>query len=383
MPTGMNTTYDLTVGVPVNMDQAIYMYSPDDSPFITGRSADGRLILPTLPTDEKRFDWLDENRLTPESRLSAAATTGDAFLTVQSGERERFSTGDIVIVAGGSELIRISGYSVTTATILLTASGRAFAGSTATNYASGDLVMGLGTLLAEGSDPEDARSIDRVNQYNLTQIFGPTKVEMSRTEQGRTKYGVANEFTHQLDQRTIENVIARERNHIYSARYESSTTKHRLSGGLNYWITTNEDSTVTQLTVAHIETNLQTCYNNGGVPDVLMANPASLGDLNDIADNDRVRVTIEDPIRGRMPVMTVWTEFGVMTVLRNRWLHPTQAFGFRTGQAIRRVFDPLVFERLAKTGDSDKGQIVCEEGLEVKGESHAFKMTNLTYSYNF
>lgn len=380
MPAGMNTTYDLTVGVPVNMDTSIYMYSPDDSPLITGRSADGRLILPTLPTDEKRFDWLDEDRLTPESRAAAAIATTDIVIDVQSGERLRFSTGDIVIVAGGSELIRITGYNATADRVDV---DRGFASTTAVNYASGDLVMGLGTLLAEGSDPENARSIDRNNRYNLTQIFGPTKVEMSRTEQHRTKYGVANEFTHQLDQRIIESVIARERNLIYSARYESTTDKHRLSGGMNYWITTNEDSTSTQLTVAKIETQLQKCYNNGGIPDVLMANPASLGDLNDLADNDRVRVTIEDPIRGRMPVMTVWTEFGVLTIVRNRWLHPTQAYGFRTNQAIRRVFDPLVFERLAKTGDADKGQIVCEEGLEVKGEKHAFKMTNLTYSYNF
>lgn len=380
MPAGMNTTYDLTVGVPVNMDTAIYMYSPDDSPLITGRSADGRLILPTLPTDQKRFDWLDEERLTPEANLAVNLVTATAEITLgSSNERLRFSTGDVLVVNGGAEVLRVTGYSVTTATILLVSRG--LAGTTATTYATGARVMAIGTLLAEGSDPENARSLDRVNQYNLTQIYGPTKVEMSRTEQRRSKYGVANEFTHQLEQRMIENVIARERSLLYGVRYESSTVKHRMSGGMFYWITTNADATSTQATVATIESNLQDCYNQGGIPDLFMCNPAAAADLNDLADEGRVRQQVDDPLRGRVPVMTVWTEFGVMTVVRNRWIHPSQAIGFSIGQATRRVFDPLVFERLAKTGDSDKGQIVCEEGLQLKGEKHAFKMTALTYTY--
>ena len=40
---------------------------------------------------------------------------------------------------------------------------------------------------------------------------------------------------------------------------------------------------------------------------------------------------------------------------------------------------PLVVEALAKTGDSDKVQIVCEEGLQVKGETHMAVYNSLTY----
>ena len=35
---------------------------------------------------------------------------------------------------------------------------------------------------------------------------------------------------------------------------------------------------------------------------------------------------------------------------------------------------------LAKTGDADKGQIVCEEGLEVIGEEHMGRFEALSYS---
>ena len=44
----------------------------------------------------------------------------------------------------------------------------------------------------------------------------------------------------------------------------------------------------------------------------------------------------------------------------------------------RRVIQPLIVEALAKTGDSDSVMIVCEEGLQVKGEAHMARFTNLT-----
>src|SRR5205823_4261533 len=93
-----------------------------------------------------------------------------------------------------------------------------------------------------------------------------------------------------------------------------------------------------------------------------------------------VRTTIEDPKRGRVRVATVETEFGTMTIVRNRWMHQSNAVAFTRDRVTRRVLRPLQLERLAKTGDSDQAQIVDEEGLQVKGESHMWKMTNLAYT---
>ena len=377
------TSYDMTAGIPVNMDTAIYMYDPDDSPLLTGRNAQGGLVMPVIPIDAVKAEWMDEDRLTPESRAGAtiAATTTATVLTVQSGEHLHFSTGDVVAVEGTDEHIRITGYGTTDGTLLVT---RAWGGTTVGAVTSGNLVVGVGTVLTEGSNPENARQQVRVERYNLTQIFGPTKIDMSRTEQRRAKYGVANEFAHQVDQRIIENIIARERAHVYGKRYEHTTNEQRQMGGFKYWITTNVDSTSTTMGVTEINTQLQKCYNNGGVPDVLLANPASLADINQLSDTGRVRVEIEDPIRGRMPVEVIMTEFGAVTVKRDRWVFPIDAFLYRTGQAVRRVFDPLLFERLAKTGDSDEAQIVCEETQQFKGERHAARFSNLTgYSYNW
>ena len=42
---GNVTSYDLAVGVKINMDELIYMISPVDSPFINGIGTDGRQLL--------------------------------------------------------------------------------------------------------------------------------------------------------------------------------------------------------------------------------------------------------------------------------------------------------------------------------------------------
>lgn len=378
MPTGRATAYDLTVGVIVNMDEAIYMLSPQDTPLLTGLGSDGLTLIGQAPVDEIQFSWMTDSILTPRSSLNGAVTTGDTAITVATGDRIKFSTGDIITIgkANSVEQIRVTGYSSGTDVLNVT---RAWAG-TATTYASGSLVVGLGTALAEGSDPEAARTVDRVEVTNVTQIFGPTKVDLSRTEQQVAKYGVGNEMTHQLTARMTENAISREQAFLYGARVNSTSLKVRTTGGLRFFITTNVDSTATTLTVANITTRQQSGYNVGGFADVVMANPVAIADLNAAADTLVVRESIDDPMRGRVRVSWVDTEFGSVLIARNRWVLPQDAFGISRENVTRRVLQSLIFERLAKTGDSDQGQIVCEEGLQVKGEQHLFRYNNLSYT---
>lgn len=378
MPTGLHTAYDLTAGVPINMDTAIYMIDPNDDPMIAGVNADGMQVLPTAPVDEIQFYWMDETRLAPSTTLAAAITTSTAFITLNSAaDRTRFSTGDILVIhkGGAAEHILVTGYATTAATLDVT---RGFNSSTATNYDTGATVVAVGTYLAEGSDPEAFRSVDRAERSNFTGIFGPFKVEMSRTEQNRRKYGVASEFSHQVNKRLVEMTIMRNQALLYAPRVNDTSSKKRSSGGFKYWITSNVDSTSTQLTVAGIQSAMQTSYNNGGIPDILVANPASLSDLNDISNTSIVRTTLVDGMRGRQPVLYVDTEYGRMTIVRNRWCAKVDAFAYSRDQATRRVFDPVLMERLAKTGDADSIQLVCEEGLQFKGQSHAFRFSNLT-----
>ena len=380
---GKVTSYDLAVGVKINMDELIYMISPTDSPFINGIGTDGRQLLGSSPVDQQEFKWMDEELLIPRATVTdtGSAGAGATDVTVSTSDIYKFQVDDLITIGEADAAVNAAVKRVThvnnTAGVLTLADWANSADWPATTAAHADTVICVGTALVEGSDPGEARSADRTIRTNCTQIFGPTPIHMSRTEQQVSRYGVSDEFAKQVYGRSVENVITREQAFLYGQYNNDTSNKRRSTGGLNYHITSNTDTTTT-LTVAALEALQQKCYNAGGMPDLLIANPASFATLNAVSDSGRVRTVIDDPRRGRVPVASVFTEFGETQMLRNRWCHAETAFLIAKDGISRRVMQPLVVEALAKTGDSDKVQIVCEEGLQVKGEQHMGKFTTLT-----
>tara|TARA_B000000532_G_scaffold210128_1_gene179260 strand:- start:1708 stop:2883 length:1176 start_codon:yes stop_codon:yes gene_type:complete len=380
---GKVTSYDLAVGVKINMDELIYMISPTDSPFINGIGTDGRQLLSSSPVDQQEFKWMDEELLIPRATVTdtGAAGAGATDVTVSAADSYKFQVDDLITIGEADAAVNAAVKRVThvnnTAGVLTLADWANSADWPATTAAHADTVICVGTALVEGSDPGEARSADRTIRTNCTQIFGPTPIHMSRSEQQVTRYGVSDEFAKQVYGRSVENVITREQAYLYGQYNNDTSNKRRSTGGLNYHITSNTDTSTT-LTVSALEALQQKCYNAGGMPDLLIANPASFATLNAVSDSGRVRTVIDDPRRGRVPVASVFTEFGETQMLRNRWCHAETAFLIAKEGISRRVMQPLVVEALAKTGDSDKVQIVCEEGLQVKGEQHMGKFTTLT-----
>lgn len=375
---GLASAYDLQIGVKVNMDDLIYVLSPMDVPLAGGIASDGMSVFSTFPVDEIQFSWMEEQILTPRSALSASATSTDTFITVTVGDRTNFQTGDVIriVKAGATEYMRVTGYGATADTLTVT---RAFAGS-ATTYITGQVVVGVGLALAEGAIPENSRTKDRATAFNVTQIYGPYKVTMSRTEQQVSKYGVTNEFVHQVYNRTQEAFIGREQSFLWGTRVNDTSNKWRTSGGVDFFIpAATTDSTSTQVTIATVESLLQKNFNAGGLPDRGIFNPGQLTDLNLTTDTARVRQDAYDTVRGRMHVMQVATEFGVLPIVRDRWVPSTHGFLIRRDGCVRRILQPLIAIPMAKIRDGDELMIVMEEGLEVKGATHMSKFTNLGY----
>ena len=380
---GKVTSYDLAVGVKISMDELIYMISPIDSPLINGIGTDGRQLLGSAGVDQTEFKWMDEELLLPRAPAAGTGAAGAGVTTVivSTADSYRFQVGDLITI-GEEGVAMHNSVKIITAN---TNNGTLTLGNwvndsdwPASAAAQEDTIICVGSALAEGSAPGDARSADRTLRSNYTQIFGPTKVEMSRTEQQITRYGVSDEFAKQLYGRSVENVITREQAYLYGIKHEASGEKRRSTGGLSYWISSNSDTTTNTLSIAGLETLMQKCYNAGGVPDLLIANPASFATLNDISDSNRVRTVIDDPRRGRVPVTSVFHEFGETQMVRNRWCHTETAFVVQKDGIQRRIIQPLIVEALAKTGDSDSVMLLCEEGLQVKGEQHMAKFTGLT-----
>ena len=373
MPVGMVSTYDLTEGVQLQVEDLIHVISPFDTPLTGGNTAEGMTVLSRDSLYEKKYEWLDEELLIPRTTLAASQTAGDTSITVASGDQAKFQTGDILKIR--TEIVRVTGYHATTPDVLLIT--RAFAGS-AVAFVTNDVVVGVGSALPEGSDPPSPRTRDRVNRFNLTEIFGPYAVQVSETTQVIRKYGLPmSEFDYQVANRTKEAYVAIEQALIYGERVDDATNEWRSMGGFNYFITTNVDSTTTDLTEAKLIDIQQLAWNAGGEPTILMVPAAQKRKISQFDKTGNfLQVARTDRTRGQI-VNYYESDFGVVTVLLNRWLRTSDVFGFSRDQATFNTLRPLVFEMLAKTGDSRKGQVVGEYGFSLKRQQHAFKFTAL------
>lgn len=375
--TGQQSTYDLTVGVKLEIEDLIYVLTPTDVPILgTFNGTDTpagpqRSILGRESVSEKKIEWLEEELLPPRTDIATAGLAGDTFITVTAGEREHFMVGDTIRV--NNEVMRITAYGTTANTLVVT---RGFAGTTAAAVAVGDDVVGTGTSLPEGSDPGDARFRDRTTQHNFTEIFGPDKIDLSGTEMVVAKYGVASEWDHQVANRVREQNIAIEQAILYGQRNEDTTNRWRSLGGATFYITTNVNSTTTDITEAALLDQYQNSYNDGGVVDLLIVGPGQKRKISAF-NADVIRLQRSDRVRGQI-VDTFESDFAVSDVLLDRHVRSSDLFGADKQYWSLAVLRPQMLEILAKTGDSQQAMIVCEKSFKLRLQRRHFRFSALT-----
>jgi hypothetical protein len=369
---GTFQTYDLNVGIKLDIENLIRLIDPFDVPFQGGYGADGLTALSHDQVFETKIQWLDENLLTPKTTAAATAGTTATYLTLAAGTGVNFQTGDLIQVDG--EQMNVTGYGTTADTLLV---GRSFNSTTAVTVATGDTIIGIGSVLAEGSAPPNARAKDRSNRQNYTQIFGPIAVQVSGTEQVVQKYGLTGtEFDHQLANRAKELNIQVEQALVNGIASAGSGTVGRTMGGMNSFITSNVDSSTTSFTDAALLAQLANCFNAGGRPDRLAVGTKSKYGLSGL-NSTNIRYQQTTDARGQAVDFYV-SDFGRTSIVLNRWLLVNQAFLFSRDQATISVLRPTQFEMLAKTGDNVQGMIVCEKSFKFRVQSHAAKFTALT-----
>jgi len=364
-------SYDLQVETKINIDELIYILTPDDLPLLSGIGSDGLGVIGKAPVDNTVFYWMEEDVPLPRGTAAEALDNSETDLTVASGDAVKFAVGDAIRI--DNEILLVTAVNTTTEVLTVT---RGALGSTAATHVDASEVVGVGTVLAEGNIGS-ANFQGRDKYSNYTQIFSK-KLTVSRTEQSIPKYGVPNELNKQMKNAMLHCNVGIEQAALYGIKYEDSATRVRSTGGLNHYITTNVDSSSDWLTVTNIETQQQAAYDNGGYFEFITACPAAFQALNNIMGNERVQtVTVEDARRGRRRAQVVMTEFGEVTLVRNRYVRKTEAFAYNRDNFIQRVFQPLVAQKLAKTDDTDSFMMVAECGFQVKGQDHMAKWTAL------
>lgn len=374
--TGTVTTYTHTTGVMLDFEPMIHLLDPFDTPILGGVAADGGGLISQGPCFEKKVEWQDESLLTPRTALAATAVTADTVITVVAGERERFQTDDLVLIDG--ETLRITGYGTTADTLLINPRATATWAGSAAQHANASVIIGVGSALPEGSDPPTARSRDRTARYNLTETFGPVAIQVSGSEQAVRKYGlVGTEFDHQSANRFKEIAVGVEQAIIYGARVEDTATGRRSMGGFNYYITTNIDSSTTTLTETKLLDAMQVTFDAGGNPNRVSGGSKAKRTISGFTSAATISIDRPDRTRGVI-VDTFISDFGMATIILDRWYRVSDLHVWNGDQVSLETLRPIHYEPLAKSGDSDKGQIVGEKTLRFRREKHAYRFSALT-----
>lgn len=373
--TGLLTSYGLTGGVPVSIDAVIDLLDPTELPFQRGYMLKGFPALPRIQVDNKKWEWQDDTLLDAVSTLNEGGTltAGDTTITVTDGTR--FKQGDAAMIE--DEIVYVSSVAGND----LTAT-RGWAGTTAASHADGSRIIVLGQTLPEGNDAIQASHVDRTRRYNMTQIFGPRKIQASGTEQVMPKYGLARggEWAYQIDKEMMVLAKQVERAIIYGQRYDDGADQ-RMMGGLLYFITTNHNSTSGPFTLAALGDQMQNIYDQGAAPGegiVLAMNLANKRVINAL-DASKVQLGRMDNGRGDV-VDYMDTDTGRLQFLISRYFENSDAVMYSQDQMALGTLRPWSLEPLAKTGDADSVQLVGEFTTVVKRQSHAAKFSALTLS---
>jgi len=365
---GRRGTYESTVGVKLDVEDAIYMISPFDVPFLGTYGPDRGSVLGRDTTTSVKVEWLEDELVPGSDAVNGTMTTGDTVMTVNN--REYFKTNDLLRV--GDEFLRVVQYGTTAATLIVERSWGTPAAGTIANAAT---VLILGTLPQEGDDPVSGINFQRTQPFNYTQIY-QDEVEVTRTEEKAAKYGVRSESSYQIGKRLKENAIKLERNLILGTRNQDLTNRRRSHGGLDFYITTGVNSSSTLITEALLLDQLQNSFDRGGMVDLLAVGGTQKRRISAFSEDD-IRLSRDENIRG---AVVDWydSDFGRIFMVLNRWVPTRFAFGLEKQYIDLVWFDPFFVEMLAKTGDRQQWELIGEITMRVRNEKAHFKFTALT-----
>ena len=250
----------------------------------------------------------------------------------------------------------------------------------------------LSNAAVEGADASSATMGVTTRAGNRTQIFQKT-VQIAGTLEAVDKAGRKSEKAYQLAKASSE--VKRDMeltllSNQVAAAGNSSTA--RTLGGLQAWLATNgdfgtsgvagasgttarTDGTDRTFTEAILKTVVKEVYTAGGNPKVLMVNPAHKQTVSAFAGIAAQRYMAPSneatTIIGAADVYL--SDFGTMSVVPNRFMNSTNAcdetaFVIDPDMLAIAYLRPFATNELAKTGDSEKTQLICEATLEVKNE---------------
>lgn len=375
MPFTGKATYSAGTTLPEiaeDVSDLVSINSPHDTPLL---DALGDAMRPARSTVH---EWIEDTLLpNVDSVNDASIANPTSEATFGVNDATRFRIGDQVRHGDTAEVMLVTSVDTGAGAITVT---RGYGGTTAASLVDEAALVIIGNASLEGADADDARFTNRSRKTNYTQIFSAT-VQVSGSDLAVRQIGVRDELDYQKVQRSRELLRDLENSVINgvapSANPQGSGTVRRTMRGLLSFITTNRFTpgnngfpASATLTEEQVNLALRELWNgSSGNVDLIVVGGAEKRAINQFIASTRRFTAGSDSYKDL--VSTYESDYGVCRIILSRHVPAGTVLLLDSS---RIAVTPLAgrsfhYSALARTGDSERGQVVGEYTLECRNEA--------------
>jgi hypothetical protein len=374
MATGTRNTYSDTAPNMRSIGDIIQMIDWTEAPLLRkfGVNNESKFRLVNWP--QTKYEWLEDTMSARSTTLAEEAAQAEGEIDVTDGSI--FKEGDVVKVA--DELMYVSSVASNTITVV-----RGFAGTSDVLHATALPIELVTIARLEGADYDTGHTTTVSNPFNYTQIFAEA-VKVTGSEAVNTKYGINDTMAYHLAKlmggsngvgekfRAGKLPILLQKTFYHGHDALGTATTARAMGGFEEFVTTNvTDLSNAKLQRSHIEDAFQTCFENGGDPDLIICGATQRRKITSFYEG--LITTTNSETRGGSRIDTVKTDFGEMEIMYDRWCPTDRLYivdSTKLGWITYRPFQ--VYDR-PSTGDYSVKEILGEYGFVLVNQTaHAY-----------
>jgi DNA-binding transcriptional regulator YbjK len=312
------------------------------------------------------------------------AVPTDTFETYAAiGNREDLT--DVIYNISPTDTPFLSGIEVTDATAVLH------------EWQIDTLAAAAQNAVIEGDDATTTAVVATSRPSNTCQISDKVP-RVTGTQQAVIKGGRGDELEYQIAKMAKELKNDMESDLLRSnAEVTGSSGTARELGGVPTWLTTNLDEagdattstgggnnertagTARAFTEAQLKSVLKQCWDEGGDPDMIMLGSFNKQVASSFTGNATREVSAAD--RQLFAAIDIYdSDFGELQIVPNRRQPASMAFVFQMDLWATAYLRQFQLHDLAKTGDSERRQLLVEYTLEARNEAGSGAVMDLTTS---
>lgn len=286
-----------------------------------------------------------------------------------------------------------------TDTPFLTGMARGKATNTLHEWQTDALAAAVDTNAAlEGDEATTDAATPTVRLTNQTQISDKVP-RVTGSLNAANSAGRRKEMAYQIAKRGKELKRDMEKSLLANkAKVAGDATTARVLAGVEAWTTTNtnkasdgtdptaatgvdprNDGTQRKLRENFLKEVLRECFDAGGEPDCIMAGPFNKQQISTFTGNS-TRTDKGEDSKLVASVDVYKSDFGELKITPNRFQRSRSVHVFQLDMWACSYYRPMATWELAKTGDSERHQILCEYTLEARNEAASGIIADLTTS---